>query len=237
MFENWQSVARRLLKERGIKQEHVAKRFDVSLAAFNHWLNGRREPKFNTVIKLLHQLGLRSLEINENGDLQVDPRQFEEAIFTRSDGIRARNEINITPHEEKEGAQTYPIFATRTEIEQLPAVNPHHLQWLTGKANVRGSGFWLKINTEAMSSATGISVPDGAYVLFDTNVGEKDGVLALYHSPSSPTLLFRQLHVEVGTKYLRGLNPKWPTVPLPRGSKCLGVAVEMRLIFNYKQKR
>lgn len=237
MFENWQSVARRLLKERGIKQDRLAARFSVSLAAFNHWLNGRREPKFNTVIQLLHQLGLRTLEINENGDLQVDAKQFEEAIFASSDGMKARNEISIAPNETREGAQLFPIFATRTEIEQLPAVNPHHQHWLTGKATVRGQAFWLKINTEAMSNTTGLSVPDGSYVLFDTELREKDGILALYHSPSSPTLLFRQLHVEAGNKFLRGLNPKWPTVPLPRGSKFLGGAVEMRLIFNYKQKR
>lgn len=237
MFENWQSAASRLLQERGLKQEKLATRFGVSLGAFNHWLNGRREPKFVVILQLLHQLGLRNIEFDERGLIKMDVKQFESAIFNMPDGLRARNEIDLQPSEATENAKLFPIFATRTEIEQLPAVNNNHQHWLSGKSAVRGHGYWLKINTEAMSNTGGYSVPDGALVLFDSGIPERDGALALFHTPASPTLLFRQLHIEAGTKHLRGLNPKWPTVPLPRGSKCLGVAVEMRLFFNHKNKK
>lgn len=232
MAEIWHSVAKRLINGRGFKQDKVAERLNISAAAFNHWLNGRRAPKFNTILQVLYVLGLREIKFNENGNIIVDPHAFDNAVYGAPDGIRPQNEIAISAPEVSEKAASYPIFATRTEIQALPKIQPTHQHFLTGKSQIRGQGFWLKIKSEAMSSPSGLSIPDGALVLFDTGINPCDGHLALFHSPASPTLLFRQLQIEAGSKHLRGLNPKWPTVPLPKSSVCLGVAVEMRMLFS-----
>jgi len=236
MFDDWQGIARKLINDRGLKQDKLAEKFGVSSGAFNHWMRGRREPKFTTILQLLHNLGMRRLDFDERGRINLDFPELEKALFAGPDEKRTANEIDIAPSEVQENAHSYPIFATRTEIELLPKIQSTQKLFLTGKTPIRGSGFWMRIKTEAMSAPSGLSIPDGSTVLFDTGIQPYDGCLALFQTPTSPTLLFRQYQVEAGTKHLKGLNPKWPTVLLPKGAKCLGVAVELRLFFG-KQKK
>lgn len=234
MRENWFNVAGRLIRERGFNQVKLAEKFGISPGAFNHWMRGRREPKFEVILQILHQLGLRNINFDEHGNVIVSAASYESAIYFNQETAPPQDASALTNMDET--PVPYPIFATRTEIEALPNITENHRLFLTGKTPIRGCGFWNKISTEAMSAPQGASIPEGSYVLFDTGITPRDGSLGLFYSPTSPALLFRQLHVEAGCKHLKGLNPKWPTVPLPRNTKCLGVAVELRLFFGAKNK-
>ena len=101
--------------------------------------------------------------------------------------------------------------------------------WLASDTQLDGKGFWLRIDNNAMTSLSGLSVAESSLVLFDT--GRKsvagDLILVLVQGRHEPT--FRQLVHDSGVRYLRALNPKWPVHLFDRQDKLIGVAIESRL--------
>ncbi len=56
-----------ILKQRGIKQKHIAKKLEVSEATVSHWVQGKNMPKAKYILKLTLLLNLPIEElINEN---------------------------------------------------------------------------------------------------------------------------------------------------------------------------
>jgi SOS-response transcriptional repressor LexA len=51
--------------------------------------------------------------------------------------------------------------------------------WLESDAHVQGDAFWLKIEGDSMTSPTGLSIPEGTYVLFDTGREPINGSLVI----------------------------------------------------------
>jgi len=69
-------------------------------------------------------------------------------------------------------------------------------------------------------------------VLFDTGRDAINNSLVIAKLSDSNEATFKRLIIDGGQKYLKGLNPQWPMVPINGNCKIIGVAVEtkMRLV-------
>jgi SOS-response transcriptional repressor LexA len=68
-------------------------------------------------------------------------------------------------------------------------------------------------------------------VLFDTGKEAKNGSLVIAKQTDANEATFKKLIIDGGQKYLKGLNPSWPMIPIDGTCRIIGVAVQsmMRL--------
>ncbi len=83
-----------------------------------------------------------------------------------------------------------------------------------------------------MTAPMGLSIPEGTFVLFDTGREPINGSLVVAKLVDDNPATFKKLVVDGSQKYLRGLNPQWPMVPINGNCRIIGVAIEtkMRLV-------
>lgn len=105
-------------------------------------------------------------------------------------------------------------------------------EWLESDAHIQGDAFWLKVEGDSMTAPTGLSVPEGMYVLFDTGKDAINGSMVIAKLVDSNEATFKKLIIDGGQKYLKGLNPAWPMVPINGNCKIIGVAVEAKMRFK-----
>ncbi|GAA0468138.1 LexA family transcriptional regulator [Tatumella punctata] len=105
-------------------------------------------------------------------------------------------------------------------------------EWLESDAHIQGEAFWLQVEGDSMTAPTGMSVPEGMYVLFDTGKDAINGSLVIAKLVDSNEATFKKLIIDGGQKYLKGLNPAWPMVPINGNCKIIGVAVEAKMRFK-----
>ena len=124
--------------------------------------------------------------------------------------------------------------------ELLPDAPPEVIEaWIESDAPLYGAGFWVRITNDAMESPVGLSIPEGAYVLFDTvrEVMAGDLVMVGIRDHSEP--IFRKLVADAGKQYLKALNPVWPISMLDEQVDWMCVAVEtkIRLVHDMTQQQ
>jgi len=129
----------------------------------------------------------------------------------------------------------YPVLSSVQAGAWGEAIEAYTLQevseWLDSDAHVQGDAFWLKVDGDSMTAPAGTSVPEGSYVLFDTGKDATNGSLVIAKLIDSNEATFKKLVLDAGQKYLKGLNPAWPMVPINGNCKIIGVAVEARMRF------
>ena len=55
-MDAWYDLAKQAMASQGISQELMAERLGVTQGAVGHWLNGKREPKLETINRMLELL-------------------------------------------------------------------------------------------------------------------------------------------------------------------------------------
>lgn len=129
----------------------------------------------------------------------------------------------------------YPVLSSVQAGCWSEAVEAYTLEdisvWLESDAHIQGEAFWLKVEGDSMTSPTGQSVPEGMYVLFDTGREAINGSLVIAKLVDSNDATFKKLIIDGGQKYLKGLNPAWPAIPINGNCRIIGVAVEARMRF------
>ncbi len=105
-------------------------------------------------------------------------------------------------------------------------------EWYESDAKVEGDAFWLRVEGDSMTAPIGLSIPEDTLVLFDTGREPRNGSLVIAKLTDTNEVTFKKLIVDGGLRYLRGLNPAWPLMPINGNCKIIGVAIEtkMRLI-------
>lgn len=100
-------------------------------------------------------------------------------------------------------------------------------EWYESEAKIKGDAFWLRVDGDSMTAPTGLSVPDGTLVLFDTGKDAQNGSLVIAKLTDSNEATFKKLIIDGGKHYLKGLNPAWPLVEVNGNCRIIGVAVQM----------
>lgn len=216
MTMKWYDLAKTLMKSQGINQEQLAEHLGITKGAVSHWLNARREPSLSEIAKILQFLGKKNFSVGAGGLIIDDTLKGDvEYAGPYSPGNK------------------YPVISSVQAGSWCEAVEPYTLKdidlWLESNAHIQGDAFWLLVEGESMTAPTGLSIPEGTYVLFDTGRDAVNGSLVIAKLSESNEATFKKLVIDGGQRYLKGLNPQWPLVPINGNCRIIGVAVETKL--------
>ncbi|WP_249213395.1 LexA family transcriptional regulator [Tatumella sp. JGM118] len=131
-------------------------------------------------------------------------------------------------------SKRYPVIdsgqAANWPLSREDSMHQHQEQWLESDAQITGDGFWLRIEDESMTSPSGVSIPEGTYVLFDTGREARNGNLVAIRISDDTAVTFKKLILDGRKKYLKALNPIWPSISEIEGEyRVVGVAVETKM--------
>jgi len=219
MNMKWNELAKIRMRDMGIGQEKLAEHLGITKGAVSHWLNARREPSLEDIAKIMRYLGLKEFVVNHDGTIAPS------GSMNNVDGYKPYVPGN-----------RYPVLSKVQAGAWAEACEPYTLKeidlWLESDANTQGEGFWLEVDGDSMTAPMGLSIPAGTFVLFDTGREPINGSLVVAKLVDDNESTFKKLVIDGSQKYLKGLNPQWPMVPINGNCRIIGVAIEtkMRLV-------
>lgn len=148
-----------------------------------------------------------------------------------------QEDAGVTPNVSFAGAYVpgskYPVLSKVQAGAWSEAVEAYTLKdidlWLESDAHIQGDAFWLEVDGDSMTAPVGLSIPEGTFVLFDTGREAANGNLVIAKLTDSNEATFKKFIIDGGQRYLKGLNPVWPLVPINGNCRIIGVAVETKL--------
>ncbi|WP_223159331.1 LexA family transcriptional regulator [Vibrio sp. Y2-5] len=207
------------MKDAGITQSILAERMDKSQSAIAHWLGGNRKPSIEEIATMMKIVGLSRMTLNSDG--YVEPLEssspnspminFEtntQLMFPVLDAVQAGN-----------WTWTSASNAGTKEISK----------WLATTEKASGKSFWLQVEGESMTSASGVSFPEGTLILVDTEKDHNNGSLVIAKLANVDEVTFKKLIVDAGQKFLKSLNPVYPTISIDANCRIVGVIVDAKL--------
>ncbi|MCW9528771.1 LexA family protein [Klebsiella grimontii] len=207
-------------KELGVTQQSIADMLDISQGGVGHYLNGRNS--LNAAVAAVFAKAL-----------QVDVSDFSPSIAKEITAMSAAATSNAKYVGQYSPGIKYPVLSKIQAGYWSEACEPYALKdidlWLESDAHIQGDAFWLLVEGESMTAPAGLSIPEGTYVLFDTGREPINGSLVIAKLSESNEATFKKLIIDGGQKYLKGLNPQWPMVPINGNCRIIGVAVETKL--------
>ncbi|WP_075181098.1 LexA family transcriptional regulator [Pantoea sp. 1.19] len=135
-----------------------------------------------------------------------------------------------------DAGKSYPVLSKVQAGAWGEAIEAYTLKevdmWLESDAHIQGEAFWLEVEGDSMTAPAGLSIPEGTFVLFDTGRDAINNSLVIAKLSDSNEATFKRLVLDGAQKYLKGLNPQWPMIPVNGNCRIIGVAVEtkMRLV-------
>ncbi|MBS3895115.1 LexA family protein [Serratia marcescens] len=203
-----------LRKLKKLSQVALARAVGVSNVAISQWERSETEPRGDNLMSLA-------------AALSCSPSHL---LYGE---VSDRNVSYVAPYK---AGNRYPVISSIQAGAWAEACEPYTLkdidQWLESDAHIQGEAFWLKVEGDSMTAPVGLSIPEGTFVLFDTGRDPVNGSLVIAKLIEDNEATFKKLVIDGSKKFLRGLNPHWPMVPINGNCKIIGVAVEtkMRLV-------
>jgi len=212
-MDKWIALVRDRMEELGLTQEQLAERVGVSQGSVGHWVNKRRQPKIESMNRTFVEIGMPhynvSLQLRIVGQVGEDRGSYD--MDDTDDDLDLMQYIVCF---------RYPVLGW-DELEGAEASVFEQTDYLA-----KGKAFWLTVENEAMSAASGRSVPQGMRMLVDPGVEVEPGRLVIARQPGKPAI-FRELAEEGGQRYLKALNSNYPTLLCEDGCEFLGVVVRV----------
>ena len=195
----------------------IARALKISSKGVSKWFNAESLPRQETMNALANFL-------------RVDVVWLQHGKISELPGDNFKYAGSYAP------GKKYPVLSSVQAGCWAEAIEAYTLseisEWLESDAHIQGEAFWLKVEGDSMTAPTGMSVPEGMYVLFDTGKDPVNGSLVIAKLVDSNEATFKKLIIDGGQKYLKGLNPAWPMVPINGNCKIIGVAVEAKMRFK-----
>lgn len=91
--------------------------------------------------------------------------------------------------------------------------------------NSKGPAFWLEVKGDSMTSPVGTSITEGTLILVDTEADIQSGKLVVAKLADSDQATFKKLVDDGGRRYLKPLNPAYPTEMCAENCRIVGVVV------------
>ena len=207
-------------KELGITQQSIADALDISQGGVGHYLNGRNA--LNTAVASVFAR-----------ILGVSVADFSPSLAKDISDMTSVASENTSFAGHYSSGSKYPVISKVQAGAWCEAVEPYTLKdidlWLESDAHIQGDAFWLQVDGDSMTAPAGLSIPEGTFVLFDTGREAINGSLVIAKLSDSNEATFKKLVIDGGQKYLKGLNPQWPLVPINGNCRIIGVAIETKL--------
>lgn len=206
-------------KHLGLSQESLAAKLGISQSAVAQIFAGKNALNLK-----------RAFEFAEI--LQVPVEEFSPSLANEAKQLTTSSNVSfVGPYTP---GKKYPVISSVQAGAWSEAVEAYTLKdidlWLESNAHIQGEGFWLKVEGDSMTAPAGMSIPEGTYVLFDTGREAHNGNLVIAKLVDSNEATFKKLIIDGGQKYLKGLNPAWPLVPINGNCRIIGVAVQTTML-------
>jgi SOS-response transcriptional repressor LexA len=192
---------------------------DISQGGVGHYLNGR-----NALNAAVAAVFARAL--------QVDVSDFSPSLAKEISAMSAAATSNAKYVGQYAPGIKYPVLSKIQAGHCRKRASRMHLKISIYGSNqtLTSRGCVLVVGRgESMTAPVGLSIPEGTYVLFDTGREPVNGSLVIAKLSESNEATFKKLIIDGDQKYLKGLNPQWPLVPINGNCRIIGVAVETKL--------
>ena len=139
---------------------------------------------------------------------------------------------------------TAPVFRARLPlVSWISAGNPHQVfdpyspgaaeDWIPFQSMATPNSYCLRVRGDSMMRPDGTGFPDGCIIAVDPVRKPKSGDFVVVRFTNSDEATFKQYFVEGGTKYLKPLNPAYPTILVSSDAHLAGVVFEMQIVKKF----
>ena len=196
--DTWQDRIKKRLRELGMTQETLAKKIGITRSAITHYLAGRRVPSLSQFEKLAEVL-------------EANPSwlQFGSPDETTSDKIsRLMASLHPIPILSWEDAAHFKSLAGM-KITRMT-------DWVPNYFTHRKDVYGLKIKGDAMISPNGHnkSFHEGDIIVVSHNGVAEPGDFVVAKLEDTEEINFKQYVIDAGKRYLKPLNPQYPTMDI-----------------------
>lgn len=104
-----------------------------------------------------------------------------------------------------------------------------HLNWEDAPESASDHAFWLRVVGDSMTSPMGISIVEGMLILVDPDIAPESGCLVVAKLDGTDEATFKKLVIDAGMKFLKPLNPSYPSITINGNCRIIGVVKEVKL--------
>ena len=215
-MDKWIELVKAKMKELHITQVVLAERLGMSQGGVGHWLTKRRQPSVSDMNRVLRELGLEFLEV---------AMVIREPDTSTEEGMALAQKYN--PY------FRYPVsdWSEVGGIREGDLASYSQARYELTDYHAQGDAFWLVVVGDAMTSPSGLSIPEGMSILVDPAIDAVPGKLVVAQLPDSSDATFRKLIEESGQPYLVPLNPTYPKTLYTEQCRIIGVVVQATIRF------
>ncbi|GHX81436.1 LexA family transcriptional repressor [Vibrio cholerae] len=214
----WQDLVKSRMKDVGITQASLAESMERSQSAIAHWLGDNRKPSIEEIAQILKIVGLDNVTLTSDGFMEYP----DEAWANVS-----------TPEIPLAYQRSFPVLSSVQAGAWTEACEPYSVreieQWYQTTERTSERSFWLKVEGDSMTSPSGLSIPDGAYVLVDTERDYQNKSLVVAKLTDVNEATFKQIIIDAGQRYLKPLNPNYKMIPINGNCRIIGVVVDAKI--------
>lgn len=215
---SWNDLVKSRMKDIGMTQNDLAEKMGLAQASIARYLNKHREPDIETIAKIMKCTGLSNMTLNSDG-----------LIDYPDDVINNVSPVEIQPVFQK----SFPVLSSVQAGQWTEAVEPYSVdeidEWILTTERTSDMCFWLRVDGDSMTTANGISFPEGTLVLVDKEKDAQNGSLVVAKLTDVNEATFKKLIIDAGQRFLRPLNTSYPTIPINGNCKIIGVIVDAKM--------
>ncbi|MBJ7539094.1 helix-turn-helix domain-containing protein [Marinomonas sp. C1424] len=118
------------------------------------------------------------------------------------------------------------------------------MQWAEGKSPITKdiiweetpsivgeNAFWLRVVGDSMTSASGLSIPEGYLILVEPSLSADNGDLVIAKLETGNEVTFKKLVIDAGQTYLKSLNSDYRPIEADKNCHIIGVVKEAKMTF------
>ena len=212
-MERYERIAKAIATS-GKRKSEIAAACGVSASAVTQWVSGEsKSMKPENIYALAKATGFHAkwLAIGEG------PEQDGHA------------EANVHLVAQPNMMYRYPVISWVAAGAWAEAVEPFPPgfsdRYEVSDYETKGAAFWLEVKGDSMTSPIGQTIAEGALILVDTEADATHGKLVIAKLGNSNEATFKKLVEDGGRKYLKPLNPAYPTEVCTEDCRIVGVVV------------
>lgn len=196
--DSWQNRIKERLKALGMTQDALARKVGLTRSAITHYLTGRRVPSLHQFSKLAEVLEANPSWLQFGSPLESPAQKVSRLMAS----------LHPVPILSWEQAADF------TDLRDLDLANIK--EWVPNYFSQKTDVYGLKIKGDAMISPNGQnkSFHEGDIIVVNHNSVATAGDFVVAKLLDTNELNFKQYVVDAGKRYLKPLNPQYPTMEI-----------------------
>lgn len=205
------------------RQGALAKRYGVSQKGARKWLEGEAIPKMSRIYEIAKDMSINAeWLLTGRGEKYSGPvpRVAEPGADydTRRPIVEVRKVPVISSIQAGDWAEAYEAFEPGFAED-----------WRSTSASVSDKAFMLKVTGDSMAAPTGLSIPEGAFVLVDPESAADNGKIVVAKLTDSNEVTLKKLVLDGPNTYLKPLNPDYRMIEINGNCEIIGVVKKVEI--------